>query len=211
MDDQKIRQIVQEELRRSSNGGRFGLNTIPFHTHNGTDSQKIKAENIIPSCSIVGSVTFSTVNQTYNLQLNSSFTPRTIICHSIVYNSSGEIYRGTYFGMAQLTPSFYFQPADSEYTVVTGNLQFPFPTEQTDGSKVDVPAQSSSGLLCSRSTLSNTFANQSEDHILSAYVGLADSDIRARLTVVGFSKNSIQIFVPYLTSSWSVDACFIVF
>jgi hypothetical protein len=209
MEEAKIRQIVQQELQRSNNAARFGVNNIPFHTHDGVNSPQVKAENIIPSVSVVGAVSLSTQGQTYNLFLNSSFTPQAIICHSIVSSSSGEIYRGAYFGMAQLTPTFYFQP-DTAAGVVTGNIQYPFPTEQPDGSKPTVPAQSSSGLLVSRSTDANVFANQSEDHIVSAYVDLTESGIRARATVVGFSRDSIQVYVPYLTSGWSIDACFII-
>lgn len=209
MDDAKIRKIVQEELRKSSNSSRFNVRSIPQHTHNGTDSPQIKAENIIPSCSIVGSVSLATEGQTYTLNLNSSFTPQLVICHSIVSNDSGEIYRGVYFGVAQLTPSFYLQPGGNN-SVVTGNLQYPFPTTQLDGSKPSVPAQSSSGLLTSRSTDANVFANQSEDHIVSAYVGTGTSNIRARATVIGFSRDAIQVYVPYLTSGWTIDACFII-
>lgn len=209
MDDAKIRKIVQEELRRSSNSSRFNVRSIPQHTHNGTDSPNIKAENVIPSCSIVGSVSLATEGQIYNLNLNSSFTPRMIICHSIVSNTTGEIYRGVYFGVAQLTPSFYFQPSSSS-SVVTGNIQYPFPTTQLDGSTPSVPAQSSSGLLTSRSNDANVFANQSEDHIVSAYVGTGTSNIRARATVIGFGRDSVQVYVPYLTSGWSIDACFVI-
>lgn len=209
MDDKKIRQIVREELAKRDSASRFQLNNIPNHSHNGIDSLNIKGGNLIPSCSVVGSVTMATLGQTYTLFLNSTFTPQKVTAHSIVYNTSGEIYRGFYYGEAQLTPSFYFQTATSN-TVTTGNKQYPFPTEQFDGSTPSVPAQSSSGLLVSRSTDANVFANQSEDHILSAYVGLSDSDIRARATIVGFSRDSIQVYVPYLTDSWAIDMCFIV-
>ncbi len=204
-----IRRIVQEEMKRSNGAGRFGINQVPFHTHDGVNSQKIKAENIIPSISVVGAVSLATEGQTYNIQLNSSFTPQLVICHSIVSNTSGEIFRGFYYGVAQLTPSFYLQPNTSN-TVVTGNVQYPFPTAQLDGSNRSVPAQSSSGLLVSRSTDANVFANQSEDHILSAYVGLGTSNIRARATIVGFNRDSLQVYVPYLTSGWTIDACFII-
>ena len=41
MDEQKIRKIVQDEIKRSNGAGRFGINQIPFHTHNGTDSNPV--------------------------------------------------------------------------------------------------------------------------------------------------------------------------
>lgn len=209
MDDNKIRQIVQEELRRSQSGSRFGIDAIPHHTHDGISSLKIKQSNIIPASSIVGAVSLSTEGQTYTLNLNSSFTPQMIICHSVVSNSSGEIYRGVYFGVAQLTPSFYLQ-TDTSNSVVTGNIQYPFPTTQRNGATISVPAQSSSGVLISRSVDADVFANQSEDHIVSAYVGLSNSDIRARATITSFSKDAVQVYVPYLTSGWTIDACFVI-
>lgn len=209
MTEAQIRRIVQQEIDRNNKATRFNLSPVTNHEHDGIDSPRIKGNNIIPSCSVVGSVTFATVGQTYTLNLNSSFTPQRVVAHSIVYNTSGEIYRGFFYGEAQLTPSFYFQTSSST-SVVTGNKQYPFPTELFDGSIATVPAQSSSGLLISRTTDSNVFANQSEDHILSAYVSTSDSGIRARATVVGFNRDSIQVYVPYLTTDWAIDMCFIV-
>lgn len=209
MDEAKIRQIIRDEMKRVDSADRFGFTNIPAHTHNGVDSLKVMADKLIPSCSIVGSIEMSTLDQTYTIYLNSSFTPQRIVAHSIVSNSSGEIYRGFYYGEAQLVPSFYLQTNTSD-SVTTGTKQYPFPTELFNGTTKVVPAQSSSGLLVSRSTDANVFANQSEDHIVSAYVGLSDSDIRARATVVGFSRDSIQIYVPYLTSGWTITTCFII-
>ena len=48
LDENRIRQIVQDEMRRGDSGGRFGLKNIPNHTHNGVDSLPIKASSIIP-------------------------------------------------------------------------------------------------------------------------------------------------------------------
>lgn len=46
-DEQKIRQIVRDEIRRSDSSSRFALKSIPNHTHNGTDSLAISEDNII--------------------------------------------------------------------------------------------------------------------------------------------------------------------
>jgi len=46
MDEQKIRQIVQQEIARSSNGARFTVNNIPFHTHDGVNSPSIFSPTI---------------------------------------------------------------------------------------------------------------------------------------------------------------------
>lgn len=41
MDEQKIRKIVQDEIRRSQGASRFGINQIPYHTHDGIDSNPV--------------------------------------------------------------------------------------------------------------------------------------------------------------------------
>lgn len=38
MNDSQIRQIVREEISRSSAGGRFNIQSLPYHTHNGIDA-----------------------------------------------------------------------------------------------------------------------------------------------------------------------------
>lgn len=205
MDENKVRQIVQEEMRRSTNGGRFGLNTIPFHTHDGVNSQKIKAENVIPSASVVGTIEMATEGATYSLQLNSNFTPQHITAHGVVTGTySGSAMRVITWGSALLTPSFYFQPVDGQLAVSTGNIQYPFPTTMPNGSKPSVPAQSSSYLAVSRGSVANTFALTSEDHIVSVGGFPASSDIYARATVVGYSRNEVLIYVPTLDSGWTI-------
>lgn len=47
MDDSKIRQIVREELARSNGASRFAINNIPYHTHNGVDSNFIASPTIV--------------------------------------------------------------------------------------------------------------------------------------------------------------------
>lgn len=41
MDDQNIRRIVQEEIRKSAGQGVFKMQNIPYHIHNGLDSPYI--------------------------------------------------------------------------------------------------------------------------------------------------------------------------
>jgi len=106
-------------------------------------------------------------------------------------------------GSAQLTPTFYFQP-QTDTSVITGDIQYPFQ---------DKPAQSSSYLSITRgSTANNTFAGVSEDHILS--VGFpnpsSEADIKARVTVVDFSRTAITLDVPYLASGWEIILNFVV-
>lgn len=195
MDEQRIRKIVQDELRRSQGAGRFGINQIPFHTHDGTNSQQIKAENIIPSTSVTGSITFAQAT-TYRIGLNASFTPRNIQTYGIVTGTDGGVVRVITIGSAQLTPTFYLQPND-DTSVVTGNLQFPFNGK---------PAQSSCYLSVERGGTSDFYAQVSEDHIVS----VAYSGVKARATVMGYSRNEVFIDVPFLESGWEIILNFVI-
>jgi len=44
--EQKIRSIVQDEIRRSSGGSRFGVQNVQYHTHNGIDSKPVFSPTI---------------------------------------------------------------------------------------------------------------------------------------------------------------------
>lgn len=204
--EQKIRQIVQEELRKSNGASRFGINSIPNHTHNGVDSLQIKQENIIPSVSVSGSIEMSQAT-TYRIKLNSSFTPSNILAYGLVTGTDATTVRAMTIGSAQLTPSFYLQTGTST-TVVTGNIQYPFPTEQPDGSTPSVPMQSSTYLSVEPTGAAGAFhALVSEDHLVSVFYS---GTIWARATVVGFSRDEIVIDVPYLESGWSIILNFVI-
>ena len=206
-----VRRIVREEMDRKSNQSRFQLNSIPQHTHNGVDSPLLKEENIIPSVSVSGSVTMTSIG-IYTLNLNASFTPKHIMAYGNAFNAvppdySGLTVRAMSVGSANLTPSFYFQPNDSQ-SVVTGNIQYPFPTEQPDGTYMNVPVQSSVYLATIQGGSPAARSLSSEGHIAS--VEYPGGTIHARVTVVGFDKNAVYLSVPYLDSGWSITINYII-
>lgn len=41
LDENRIRQIIQDEIKRNESSGRFGFKNIPFHTHNNVDSPSV--------------------------------------------------------------------------------------------------------------------------------------------------------------------------
>jgi len=202
MDENRIRQIVQQELGRSSNGGRFGLNTIPFHTHDGINSQKIKEENIIPATSISGSITFAQ-ETTYTLYLNSSFTPRSIFCTG---NVTGGSQRYVFTGTAQLGASFFFQP-ESTTSVRPGGPQYPFTDPNFPEYGTNIPMQSCTyfGAESAGGALHTLVGNF---HIVDIQFPIGTS--HARATVTDFSRDKITIIVDALDSGWEINANFIV-
>ncbi len=200
MNDTQIRQIVQDELRRSQSTGRFGLNSIPYHTHDGVNSQKVKQADIIPSVSVSGNISFA-ASDTYTIYLNSSFTPSHITAYGNITGSGAELFFS--IGSANLTPSFYLQP-DTTRTVKTGTIEYPFIDPNLS---VIVPLQSSCYIGAeSTSTGNNMHSLSSEGHIVNVFYG---GDIKARATVTEFSKNFIK-FKTSIDSGWEMNINYII-
>lgn len=161
---------------------------------------------MIPAASIVGTVSFESV-ATYRINLNASFTPKSISATGILTGTSqitGQTARVTTSGFALLTPSFYLEENDPLETLGTAktvidtlDLQFPFNRK---------PAQGSSYLWTAKSGSNNeAFAGISRDHIVSVYTDPDDdTTIRARATVTDFGKTYILIDVPILVSGWKL-------
>ena len=199
--EQKIRQIVREELARKDDSSRFRLTSIPNHKHDGVDSLKIRQENIIPSVSVSGRITFAQETD-YTINLNSNFTPSRIELYGIAYDASGiGGYRTMTVGTANLGPSFYLQPvAGSTTSVQQGTKQYPFPTQMYDGSYATIPLQSCTYLWVSNGS-SNYHGQPSEGHILNVEWG---GTIYARMTVTDFSKSAITLRVDVLDTNWEI-------
>lgn len=202
MDEKKLRKIIQDEITKSQKKVRFGVQNSPLHYHDGVDSPRIKAENIVPAASISGSITMSQVAR-YTLNLNSSFTPRNILCTG---NVTGGSQRYMFIGTAQLGPSFFFQPG-TDTTVVTGGPQYPFIDPNQPSYGANIPMQSSVyyGQESAGGALHTLVGNF---HIIDIQFPVGTS--HARATVVDFSKDAITIEVETLDSGWDINANFVV-
>lgn len=200
MTEQQIRKIIQQEIYRANNASRFnGITAIVDHHHNGVDAPKILAENVVPSTSVVGTVTIASAT-THTLNLDAQFTPKSIQVNGIFTGTySGNAVRGQFIGNAQLTPTFYFTDNEDsgDVNVYEQNIQFPFNGK---------PAQQSSFLWVTKGGTSNFFAGVSSDHLVSLFYGTSpsDSDDVARVTVTNFSKTSITLDVPILSAGWTL-------
>ena len=197
--EQKLRQMMREEIAKANASSRFQYGSIPHHTHNGTDSLQIKDSNIIPSTSVVGTLTVASAT-THVINLNAEFTPRSIQVNGIFTGTySGNAVRGQFIGNAQLTPTFYLtdNSTSGDTNVYEQKIQFPFNGK---------PAQQSSFLWTTRNATANFFAGVSSDHLVSVFYGLdpSTSDDTARVTVTDFSKTSITLDVPVLSSGWTL-------
>lgn len=206
-DDQRIRQIVREEIRKGQNSEPFGVQNIPFHLHNGTDAPMIKEDNIIANGSVSGSVTFSSA-RTYILSLNSSFTPKSVVSYGLARSgvaSDPATEKYFVFGSAQLTPSFYFQSAGNS-NVVTGGLQYPAYDPNHPEYGTNIPMQSCT-YFGVEGTAGAVHVLASNFHIIDVEYG---GTIYARATITNFSKDAIVIVVDNLETNWVITSTFVV-
>lgn len=203
MDDKKIRELVRQEVQRTNSSSRFGLKNIPYHIHNDVDSPAIKQDNIIPSASVSGSITFAS-EAIYTLYINASATPRSIFCTG---NVVGGTERYSFVGTAQLGPSFYFQPQDSR-TVVAGGPQYPFRDPNQPEYGTNIPMQSCSYWGRENADGSGYHTLVGNFHIVDIQYPVGTS--HARATIIDFSKTAVTIAVETLDSGWEINANFVV-
>lgn len=200
MDEQKIRQIIQEELKKSDNLSRFRVNSIPQHVHNGTDSPQIPESNIKRNPAVFGSVLFASSGVDYIFQLNLPYEPQQVIVNGVFVDSvTGTAPiddRYQVWGVASLGQSYYLQPVDNR-TVTVGGRPYPAATNLSDGSTASIPAQSSTffGFIAG-ATEATAGVNQFS---IAGVFGSADLDIR----VVEFNRSTIVFRVLEMTSGWS--------
>lgn len=179
-------------MKRNEASSRFNYRSIPFHTHNGTDSEKVQENNIIPSANVSGSITFAQ-ETLYTLRLNSSFTPSFIIAYGNVVGNSSERFLTT--GTASLSKGYYFQP-ETTTSVQTGDVEYPLNGE---------PLQSAVYIGVDSGGTHRTLLT--ETNIVSIEYG---SVIHARATIVGFSKEAVLIDIPFLTSGWEMNINYVI-
>lgn len=203
MDENRIKQLIREELDKRKNNVRFGRQRASNHTHDGGDSPKIAETNLDRNPAVLGSVEFATEGQTYTFELNMPYTPRRIHCNFII---AGSTVRMIGVGEAYLGEGYYLQPVNSN-TVQVGDIRYPAATKQPDGSTKEVPLQCSNWFWANRSDNDQYFAAVSENHIVSVSFS---GTIYARVTVVDFSKDKIVLSVPFLESGYSVFANFLI-
>ncbi len=178
-DQNLVRQMIQQEMTKSSQSQRFNLSNANRHQHNRTDGAPISANDITPGNSIIsGSITFQT-QTTYTIGVN--FNPTSILLQGTVVDPSGNEYMC--IGSAQFGPSFYLQPGTNTSVVVGGAPETKVQTSTFggwNGSKF-VSGTSKGG------------------HIVDVFPG---GTIQVRADIIGYSNKGIQIEFTYLTSGW---------
>jgi hypothetical protein len=198
MNDQQITKIVREEIQRANNSSRFRLQSIPEHTHNGTDSPRVADENLGRNPAIFGRVSFSTSGVDYIFELNLPYTPRQVVLNgTLVDSTTSPTVRYNIWGTAYLGPAYYLQPVDNR-TVTAKGLSYPAPTPLQGGSEATIPAQSSTFFGFVNGANAAT-AGDSQFHIVNVFGSAV-----MRVTVVDFSKDKLVFRVTSLTSGYTL-------
>lgn len=204
MDENDVRRIVQDEMRRQSKSSRFGYQNTPLHTHNGKDAPQIPDPNINRNPAVMGNVNFSSSGVDYTFELNMPYTPRQVIMNGIFVNSlSAPTVRYHVWGIAYLGTAYYLQPVDNR-TVAVGGIPYPAPTNLQDGSSASVPAQSSAFFGFVNGANAGT-AGTSQFHIADVF-----GSATIRVTVVDFSKDKIVFRVTSLSSGYTLAANYLI-
>lgn len=189
---------------------KYGVASVPLHTHNGIDSPRVKAWNLEPSQAASGSITMATNRQRYEIGLNvakaaTSFAPSQIRFNGIAIKGSGATgIRALVQGDAFIGASYYLQPLSSSSVTIGGPTQ--------------VCVQSSSYILVNDSGSGNpTAALASEGHIVS--VEFPGGTVVARATIpdlgdYGANEQPIQggnlIVDVTLATGWSIIGNFVI-
>lgn len=189
MDDSDILELIQSEVHKAQQAGKFNLTTPPNHRHTGRgqDAPRINQADIIPGQRAEGSIT---MEQETVYKIGVIFNPSAIWVHGNVTGPNGEKF--LIVGNAQIGSSFYLQPSNS-VSVITGGPQQNI-IQSTSYFGVD-----SGGSF-------HTLVD--EGHIVDIFYG-GVLHVRATVGNVNQTKiydsNNIYVFVNTLVSGWTIN------
>lgn len=185
--DAYIRQIVQQELAKSSQSKRFNLTDTTRHQHTKNDSAPVSQNDITPGNSVEGTITFA---QTTVYKIGVNFNPTSVFVHGNVTGNGGEKF--LVVGNAQFGPSFYLQPGTSTSVVTGGPRQTIIQSSSYFGGTSGV-----GGAL-------HTVAD--EGHIVDVEYPLGT--IHARATIIGYDNKNLLVEVNNLDGGWAINLSF---
>ncbi len=186
--EQQIREIVQEELKKSGQGNQYNVTPTSSHTHNGIDSQRVSHNNIIPSTtSLISLNTFASENLT--LETIQGIT--TITLNGIAADNYDQAVtsKATISGHAQLGNCFEYKQTSvsSTYIKAVGN-QKSF-------------LQASNSMFIDTTDLTKTKVFATDAHLL--YVADGAGNLVAQVEIIKWATNSITFQIT-LATHWQI-------
>ncbi len=202
MDEQKIRQIVKDEMNRNYMSGDP---KIPPHTHDGVTNFKIKRSDAVNPIGVMGKIDFIS-NDTYTLYFTSP-NPSRLDLYGFAFDNVATDSSVMTIGIALLSKSYYFQPLTTR-TVKQGGLAYPT-RQATPTAAPGAIAQCSSNLYNQdNAAFSNTFPHNNQFFIMNAL--RASGDCVGTLEIRNLTATSVDVIVTNLISGWKISANFII-
>lgn len=191
MNDNSIRQLIQQEIYKARQMGSFNLQNVNRHEHNRISSNPINQSNIIPGLKAEGSIKFAQ-QTTYTIGL--TFNPSAIFVQGNVIGTGGAKFFVT--GNAQFGPSYYMQPESNTSVVIGGPQQNILQSTAYFG----------------LDSASSPHALVGEGHIVdvSGFPNPPGTAIYARATITKYSSNAIYVNIDNLASGWEMNLSFTV-
>ena len=210
MDEAKIRQISREEVQKaqmSSFAGGVPINSgvpyLPPHHHDGIDNLQIKQDDIIPSVSIMGKITFAE-NKTYRAFFNKS-NPTRLDLNGIAINAVTNNC-AVITGVAILNAAKYFQPINTS-SFKEGGTQYPVIQQ---GGQSNVPAQCSTNQYFAMTNTLDSFSHVDQFYIVNAFFAPGEYIVTAELCNLTSTSIDIVITNLYAPNTWSLVANLII-
>lgn len=197
MDEQRIRQIVQQEIGALRARDVFSINQVPQHIHSGLsgDAPNIPANNIIPIAAGGSRIDMETSDVIYRIQVTS--IPRMVFFHGVATDGATS-YRAIVNGTAVFSPCYMFINAGNR-TVIPETVSAN--SNQVNRSVI----QGCSSLTVAKSgTVNEAYAWVSEYNLCEVVVGASSpSNLRAEAWITDFTEGYIDVYVR-LYSGWSI-------
>ncbi len=173
----EIKAYIDQQIHQSAVQQRFGINAIPRHVHNGTDSPNVSQKDIVPNIRVLGDINMDTNNRVYTLGI--TFNPTSLLFLGACTDTPVSNNRAIIIGNAQLGKTRLFQASTSSSVTTGGALQN----------------------LIQAST--QFWSIGSGTHVWTSQTYLADINGAARLTVVGYSNTGVQVKCSFISGAWA--------
>lgn len=194
MNEEQVKQIAKQVFDERLQATQYGFNSIPFHTHNGTDSPNISQASVNPYFRANGTITMATDGATYTLGLN--FKGSRVDFNGVAVHKTLAVIdeRALVNGVALLGQSYEFTALSS--------------TAVTVGGPVKNIIQGCSSMTIDAAATPPYAVIASEEHIVYVVQPGTGTSV-AVATVTGFSFGKVLIKVA-LTADWEITGTFTV-
>lgn len=185
MENDKIRQLVREEIGNINGDSQFNVSATNYHTHNGLDSQKINSKNLVYNDKVLAGLVVS--NETTQFTLNLGIqNPTSIKLSGIARNvlSGTPTIKSSIVGFAELGVC-YNQTSFNTQSDAQDIVQMCTVTEFDNTTGTWLPFVITAGNYIAAADITGSTANY------------------AYLQVLSYTNNSIT-FLGHADADWSI-------